>query len=117
MVVMLIIGILAAMAVPAYVHVVKTAKEAALREDLQVMRQAIGSFTVDKQKAPQSLDDLVSNGYIKEIPKDPMTGSNQTWIADQSDTLSTIDQTEGGINDVHSGSQLVATDGTTYNTW
>jgi general secretion pathway protein G len=117
MIVMVIIGILAAFAVPAYLHNVTSAKEAVLREDLQVMRTAINSYTVDKQKAPQSLDDLVTAGYLKAIPKDPMTGRTDTWIPAQSDTLDTVDQTEAGIDDVHSGAQALATDGTTYNTW
>jgi general secretion pathway protein G len=117
MIVMLIIGILATMAIPIYSRNVQAAKEAVLREDLQVMRTAIGSYTVDKQKAPQSLEDLVSGGYLKAIPKDPITGRTDTWITAQSDTLSTVDQTQGGIDDVHSGAQVTATDGSSYNTW
>jgi general secretion pathway protein G len=97
---------------------VVAAKEAVLREDLQVMRTAIGSYTVDKQKAPQSLEDLVTGGYLKAVPKDPITGRTDTWITSQSDTLGSVDQTDsGGIDDVHSGAQLSATDGTSYNTW
>jgi len=117
MIVMLIIGILATMAIPIYTRNVQAAKEAVLREDLQVMRTAIGSYTVDKQKAPQSLDDLVTAGYLKAVPKDPITGRTDTWITSQSDTLSTVDQTQGGIDDVHSGAQVTATDGSSYNTW
>ena len=86
-------------------------EEAALRQDLQVMRQAIDSYTVDKEKAPQSLDDLVQAGYLKAIPVDPMTGSSDTWMPDSSDTLMDIDETPGGINNVHSGAQGLATDG------
>jgi general secretion pathway protein G len=97
---------------------VKAAKEAVLREDLQVMRTAIGSYTVDKEKAPQGLDDLVTAGYLKAVPKDPMTGRTDTWTLSQSDTLGSIDQTDsGGADDVHSGAQLTAIDGTSYNTW
>jgi general secretion pathway protein G len=118
MVVMAIIATLAAMAIPAFTRNVVAAKEAVLREDLQVMRTAIGSYTVDKQKAPQSLQDLVDGGYLKTIPKDPITGRTDTWITSQSDTLSSIDQTDsGGIDDVHSGAQLNATDGSSYSTW
>ena len=117
MIVMLIIGILATMAIPIYTRNVQAAKEAVLREDLQVMRTAIGSYTVDKQKAPQSLDDLVSAGYLKAVPKDPITGRTDTWITAQSDTLSTVDQTESGIDDVHSGAQVTATDGSSCSTW
>ena len=118
MIVMVIIGILAAFAVPSFTRNVQAAREAVLREDLQVMRTAIGSYTVDKQKAPQSLQDLVTAGYLKAIPKDPITGRTDTWIVGQSDTLSTVDQTDsGGIDDVHSGAQQTATDGTSYSTW
>jgi len=89
-----------------------------LRADLRVMRDAIGSYTVDKEKAPQSLDDLVTAGYLRAIPKDPITGRTDTWVTSMSDTLSSIDQTDsGGIDDVHSGAQMTATDGTEYNTW
>jgi general secretion pathway protein G len=117
MIVMVIIGVLAAMAIPAYRANVIAAKEAVLREDLQVMRQALGSYTVDKQKAPQSLADLVSAGYLKAIPKDPITGRTDTWIESQSDDMTTVDQTEAGIDDVHSGAQSVASDGSSYSTW
>ena len=117
MVVMLIIGVLAAIAIPSYVASVKNAKEAVLKEDLHVMRNAIDSYTMDKQKAPQSMDDLVQSGYLREIPKDPMTHSSETWVTTTDDTLESIDQTEPGINDVHSGSQEVGTDGQAYSTW
>jgi len=117
MIVMVIIGILATIAVPAFVANVKAAKEAVLREDLQIMRQAIGSYTVDKQKAPQTLDDLVQAGYLKVVPKDPITRETD-WITAQSDTLASIDQTDsGGIDDVHSAAQGIGMDGTSYSTW
>ena len=117
MVVMLIIGVLAAIAIPSYVASIKAAKEAVLKEDLHVMRNAIDSYTMDKQKAPQSLDDLVQSGYLREIPKDPMTHSSDTWVTTTDDTLQNIDQTDPGVNDVHSGSQEVGTDGQMYSTW
>lgn len=117
MIVMTIIGLLSAIAIPSYIQAVRRAKEAVLREDLHVMRQAIDSYTVDREKAPQSLDDLVQAGYLKSIPIDPMTSRNDTWITGTSDTLTDINETQGGIDDVHSGSQALADDGTTYNTW
>ena len=117
MIVMVIISLLAAIAIPAYTSNIRNAREAVLKEDLHVMRQAIDSYTVDKQKAPQSLDDLVQGGYLKSIPKDPFTLRTDTWMAAQDDTLQSIDQTESGINDVHSGSQLTGSDGTSYSTW
>ena len=117
MIVMIIIGILAAFAVPAFTQHVRNAKEAALREDLHVLRDAIDSYTIDKQKAPQTLDDLVQAGYIKVMPKDPMTQRNDTWVPVQEDTMMSLDQTQSGIDDVHSGAQLNASDGTAYSTW
>ena len=118
MIVMIIIGILAAVAVPAYLQSVRHAREAVLRQDLQTLRSAIDSYTVDKEKAPQQLDDLVQAGYLKSMPIDPMTHRSDTWVPAQSDMLSTADQTDsGGIDDVHSGSQDVSTDGTNYSTW
>jgi general secretion pathway protein G len=81
------------------------------------MRNAIDSYTADKQKAPQSLDDLVQDGYLKAIPEDPMTHSKDTWQTDSSSDLSSTDQTEGGINNVHSGSQDQGSDGQPYSSW
>ena len=117
MIVMTIIGILATIAIPSYIRAVKHADEAVLREDLHTMRTAIDSYTVDKEKAPDSLDDLVQAGYLKSIPVDPMTSSNETWITGMSDTMTDINETQGGLDDVHSGSQALASDGTTYNSW
>ena len=117
MVVMLIIGVLMAIAVPNYVSAVKAAKESVLREDLHVMRQAIQAYTMDKQKAPQSLQDLVDAGYLREIPTDPMTRSTDTWVTDQSDAMSSVDQTEPGIDDVHSGDEDNGSNGQPYSSW
>ncbi len=117
MVVMLIIAVLMMIAVPNYISAIKTAKEAVLKEDLHVMRQAIDSYTMDKQKAPQSLQELVENGYLKSIPTDPMTRSTETWVADQSDSMHSIDQTDPGIDDVHSGAQDNGSDGQPYSSW
>jgi general secretion pathway protein G len=117
MIVMTIIGILASIAIPSYIRSVQKAKEAVEREDLYTMRTAIGSYTVDKEKAPQSLDDLVQAGYLKTIPIDPMTSRSDTWITSQSDTMTDLNETQGGMDDVHSGSEGVSSDGTTYNTW
>lgn len=117
MIVMLIIGVLAAIAIPSYTSSIRSAREAVLNEDLHVMRQAIDSFTMDKEKAPQSLDDLVQSGYLKEIPKDPETQSRDTWVTDTDDTVQSVDQTSGGIANVHSGSALVGNDGRPYTDW
>jgi general secretion pathway protein G len=117
MIVMAIIGVLAMVAVPKYITAIKHAREAVLREDLHTLRAAIDSYTMDKQKAPQSLDDLIQDGYLKVVPTDPMTSSNTTWVTDTSDSMSSIDQTDPGVNDIHSGSDDTGSDGTAYNTW
>ena len=117
MIVMLIVAILSAIAIPAYLSSVKAAKEAALKEDLHVLRGAIDAYTADKEKAPQSLDDLVQAGYLKTIPVDPMTHTATTWVTATDDTLSNADQTEPGVNDVHSGSDQTGSDGQPYSSW
>ena len=117
MIVMLIIGVLAAIAIPSYVTSLRNAREAVLREDIHVMRQSIDSFTMDKEKAPQSLDDLVQAGYLREIPTDPMTHSSSTWVPDQDDNLESVDQAQGGITNVHSGSTQTGSDGRAYSEW
>jgi len=117
MIVMLIIGILTTLAVPMFRASIVAAKEAVLKEDLHVLRAAIDSYTMDKQKAPQSLDDLVQEGYLKEVPLDPMTHAKDTWVTETTDSLHTLDQTDPGIDDVHSGSEETGTDGQPYNTW
>jgi general secretion pathway protein G len=117
MIVMAIIGVLAMVAVPSYIQAIKHAREAVLMEDLRTMRSAIDSYTMDKQKAPQSLDDLIQDGYLKTIPKDPMTNSNTTWQTDTSDSMHSLDQTDPGVDDVHSGSDETGSDGQPYNTW
>jgi general secretion pathway protein G len=116
-IVMAIIALLASIAIPSYVKSIKKANEAVLKEDLHTMRTAIDSYTIDKEKAPQGLDDLVQAGYLKSIPVDPMTSRSDTWSTSQSDTLTDINETQGGLDDVHSGSEGVSTEGTTYNTW
>ena len=117
MIVMAIIGVLAVVAIPSYVGAVRQAREAVLREDLHVMRDAIDSYTADKQKAPQSLDDLVTEGYLRSIPIDPMTRSKETWVTSTSESLRSVDQSDPGIDDVHSSSQEQGTDGQPYTEW
>jgi general secretion pathway protein G len=118
MVVMLIIAILASVAIPAYISSIRSAREAVLREDLHVLRNAIDSYTNDKDKEPQSLDDLVSAGYLKAIPKDPITQSSDSWVPVMDDNSNpSSDQDEPGITDIHSGSDQAAGDGTKYSDW
>jgi general secretion pathway protein G len=117
MVVMAIVGVLLTLAVPYFAAAIKHAREAVLKEDLQTMRTAIDSYTMDKQKAPQTLDDLVQDGYLKSIPEDPMTHSKETWVPDSSDAMYSLDQTEPGIDSVHSGSEDTGSDGQPYSSW
>lgn len=116
-IVMVIIGILASIAIPSFTQNIKHAREAVLREDLHTIRAAIDSYTYDKQKAPQTGDDLVQSGYLKVMPVDPITHRSDTWVFNQGDALTSIDETQGGIDDVHSGSQETSTEGTNYGTW
>jgi general secretion pathway protein G len=117
MIVISIILILIGISVPMYEQSVIRAKEAVLRQDLKTMRDQIDNYTMDKEKAPQSLQDLVDAGYMRKIPKDPFTGSADTWQVETSDTLQSLDQTEPGVSDVHSGSNLTGSDGTSYSSW
>jgi general secretion pathway protein G len=117
MIVMAIIGILITLAIPSFVGAVRHAREAALKEDLQTMRTAIDTYTMDKQKGPQSLDDLIQDGYLRAIPEDPMTRSKDTWVTDSSEAMYSLDETEPGITDIHSGSTETGTDGQPYSSW
>jgi general secretion pathway protein G len=119
MIVMFIMTILISIAVPSYRESVRRARESVLRQDLYDMRKLISEYTLDKQKAPQSLDDLVQAGYLKPVPKDPITNS-QDWQTEQCEddtTMSLNTQDQGGICDVHSSSTQIGSDGTAYNTW
>lgn len=117
MIVIAIIAILVAVAAPIYSQSILRAKEATLRQDLFNLRQSIDQFTMDKQRAPQSLDELVTAGYFRELPKDPFTNSSETWVPVQEDVYNSIDQTQPGISDVHSGAPGTASDGTPYSSW
>ena len=117
MIVISMILILVSISIPAYNQSILRAKESVLRQDLFELRSLISQYTLDKQKAPQSLDDLVQAGYIKQIPMDPMTGSNSSWTVDQEDTVMSVDQQEPGISDVHSGAAQTSSDGSAYSTW
>ena len=116
MIVISIILILMSVALPIYNQSVLRSREAVLRQDLFELRSLISQYTLDKQKAPQSLDDLVQGGYIKVIPKDPMTGE-ANWEVVQEDILLTVDQQDPGISDVKSASSATASDGTAYSSW
>ncbi len=116
MIVVSILLILLAIAVPQYTGSVKRARESVLRQDLFTMRSVISQYTLDKQKMPQSADDLVQAGYLKVVPNDPMTGQpNWNWhTADEGTIMSPDEQDQGGIDDVFSASNDVGTDGVPY---
>jgi general secretion pathway protein G len=115
-IVIAIIAILASIAAMYYQHSILRARESVLRNDLFIIRSSIDQYTLDKQRAPQSLDDLVSAGYIKSVPKDPIT-NDVDWVTENEDSLMAIDQTSPGIVDLHCPSDRPSTDGSTYNTW
>ena len=118
MIVISVILILVSVALPAYNQSIWRARESVLKQNLLALRSVISQYTLDKQKAPQSLEDLVTAGYFKQIPTDPMTGRNDTWtVEEEQDTIMTVNQQEPGIFDVHSGSSAIGSDGTAYNTW
>jgi len=116
MIVISIMMILMAVAVPMYNQAIVQARESVLRSNLSTLRSVISQYTLDKQKAPQSLDDLVTGGYLRQIPVDPMTRQTN-WEVVQEDVLMAVDQQEPGITDVHSASNGTAADGTAYSTW
>ena len=117
MIVISMILILVSISIPAYNQSILRAKESVLRQDLFQLRSLISQYTLDKQKAPQSLEDLVQAQYIKQLPKDPMTGSNSSWTVEQEDSVMSVDQQEPGISDVHSGAEGMSSDGTAYSSW
>ena len=117
MVVMAIIVILISLAVPMYQKSILRTKESVLKNNLFTMRSVIDEYTYDKQKAPQSLDDLVKEGYLRQVPIDPITGSNSTWKLDMEDALRSVAQTDPGIFDVKSGSDKTSLEGTPYADW
>lgn len=119
MIVISMILILISIAVPNFSASVKRAREAVLRQNLFTLRDLISQYTLDKQKAPQSLDDLIQAGYLKQLPRDPMT-NEPDWQVEQMDDqtqFSPDEQDQGGIDDVHSNSGQMGSDGRPYNTW
>lgn len=110
MIVVTIVGILATLAVPSYHAAIVKAKEGALRQDLFSLRDVIDQHRADKGKYPETIQALVSAGYLRRVPADPITGATSTW-------QEMVDQAEGGMVDVFSGSELVGTNGVPYNQW
>jgi general secretion pathway protein G len=117
MIVMAIVVILISIAVPMYQKALIRSKEAVLKNNLFTMRTVIDEYTYDKQKAPQALQDLVAQGYLREVPIDPIVGNNSSWRIVMEDAMQSVNQTEPGIFDVKSGSDQKSLDGTPYSDW
>jgi len=127
LIVVAIIGILASMAVVQLRSTKQKAMEAALKENLYVLRNCIDQYFTDKGKYPESLEALVDDGYIRKIPVDPFTESDTSWVEEQAASQSSGPSGGGapdddpsaqtGIADVHSGSTGTALDGTSYSEW
>ena len=116
MIVMAIIVILIRMAIPYYQKSIERAKESVLHSNLSAMRNAIDEYSYDKQKAPQQLSDLVSEGYLRDVPKDPITGDNN-WKIIMEDASSSVDSSEPGIFDIRSESPKMSLEQTPYSEW
>ena len=113
------IGILVGLGLPQFKYAMRKAREAVLKEDLFQMRKLIDQYFTDKEKHPTSLQVLVEDGYLRQIPVDPFTKSSQTWV-EVRETLTEENLLSGqilGIVDVHSGATEKGMDGTTYDTW
>ena len=117
MVVITIMVIIISMAIPIYNRSIIRAKESVLKNNLFTLRTQIDAYSADKAKAPQNLQDLVTEGYLQKLPVDPMTGNNQSWRTVMEDASQSISQSEPGIFDVHSGSDKMSLDGTAYAEW
>jgi general secretion pathway protein G len=116
-IVMAIISVLIAVSVPLYTKSIQRTKETVLKQNLFNLRTVIDEYTFDKKAAPQQLEDLVREGYLRAVPVDPITGSDRTWDIVIEDAVSSVDQTQPGIFDVRSGSDLKSLEGTPYSEW
>jgi general secretion pathway protein G len=117
MIAMAVISILVSAAVPLYNKALMRSKETILRQNLFTLRTVIDEFTYDKGKAPQTLEDLVTAGYLRKIPIDPVTGNERSWKIIMEDASNTVNQSEPGIFDVRSGSDKTSLEGTPYSEW
>jgi general secretion pathway protein G len=117
LIVVTLLVILATIGMPQYQNSVRRSREAVLKEDLFRMRDAIDQYYADKTKWPQSLQDLVTEGYLREVPKDPITDSAETWVTEPADTDPSNPAAEPGIDNVKSGAEGSALDGSNYADW
>ena len=117
LVVLTLIVVLASLGMVQYQNSVQRAREATLKENLFRMRDAIDQYYADKSKYPGALADLVSEGYIREVPEDPMTHTRDSWQTTQAEPDPGNPSSAAGIYDVKSGSEATALDGTKYSDW
>jgi len=116
MVVISLILILLSIALPMYNRSIQNARETVFRSNLATLNKVISQYTLDKNKAPLTLDDLVQAKYLKSVPPD-ITGSPDTWVPEMEDSLQAVDQSQPGMVGVHSGSDQIGSNGTAYSTW
>ena len=117
MVVMAIVLVILSVAVPLYNKTVIRARETVLHQNLATMRAVIDEYTYDKQKAPQNLEDIVREGYLRQVPMDPMAGNNTSWKIIMEEAAASVSQAEPGIFDVRSSSEKISLEGTKYSEW
>jgi len=116
MIVISVMMILMAVAVPLYQHHVIQAREAVLHQNLDTLRRVLEQYRLDKGQSPQSLDDLVTAGYLPKLPVDPMTGKPD-WVAEPEDSTEAVDPQQTGVGKVHSASTGTALSGEEYSSW
>ena len=117
MIVMAIIAVLMSVAIPIYNRSIIRSKESVLKNNLYTLRTVIDEYTFDKKAAPQQLEDLVREGYLRAVPIDPITGNNRSWRTEIEDSVRSVDQTQPGISNVFSGSDQRSLEGNTYSEW
>jgi general secretion pathway protein G len=117
LIVITLIVVLTSVGLATYSNSVRRSREAVLKEDLFRMRDAIDQYYADKQKYPATLQDLVTEGYLREIPKDPITNSADTWVTENAEPDPSNVSAEPGIRDVKSGSEETSMEGTKYSEW
>ncbi|MSV32020.1 MAG: type II secretion system protein [Bryobacterales bacterium] len=117
MVCMAIVLVVISVAVPLYQKSIIRARESVLRQNLTSMRLVIDEYTYDKQKAPQQLEDLIREGYLRQMPMDPIAGNSTSWKVIMEDASASASQSEPGIFDVRSSSEKTSLEGTPYSDW
>jgi len=116
MIVISVMMILLAIAAPMYQHHIIQAREAVLKQNLDTLNKVIEQYRLDKKESPQSLDDIVTAGYLHQLPVDPMTGKAD-WATDPEDSTNALDPQQPGISRARSSSNGTALNGEAYNTW